>query len=189
VSRTTFRQPGTPDTARQLLDERIGERLHLIHQTITEVDPRYGNHFRTPTVSGYSWEPGNQFEAVQEAAGALASTAEHETIFGVNGPKLAAAHMHHWVWDHAASYWDDGYRRAALQSAATAIFDHYLPSKLQRGQDSRGGTDLIGQAFSKDDPSTSSRFMPRATARSYQPERPIRIDPLLAARAPRRKAP
>lgn len=137
---------------RDMFQEQIRLSLHLIDRIVEEVDPRYGALFRTPVPSGYSWEHKNRFDAAQQAAGALGTASLEEAIFGIRGPKLAAANMHRWVWDHAASYWDDGYRRAAIQEAATAIYDHYLPSKLKRNQDTNGGADLIGQAFSDKSP-------------------------------------
>ncbi len=42
----------------------------------------------------------------------------------------------------------DGHRRAAVQAAATALFDSHVPAKLNRQRDSKGGVDLMGQAFS-----------------------------------------
>lgn len=122
-----------------MLEEQIRVRLHLIDRIVSEVDLRYGNRFRTAPTSGYSWEHGNQFDVAQEAAGALGSVAEEEAILGVQGPKLAAASLHPWVWKHAAAYWDNGHRRAAIQEAATAIFDIETPAKLKRQRDRTGG--------------------------------------------------
>jgi hypothetical protein len=52
------------------------------------------------------------------------------------------------VWGPAATLWDNGHRRAAVQAAASTLFDTEIPAKLERGQDTRGGADLVGQAFS-----------------------------------------
>ena len=60
----------------------------------------------------------------------MARKAELDEKLGPAGPKLAAAEMHPWVWEEAASRWEAGFFRDAVQAAATRIFDVELPKKL-----------------------------------------------------------
>ena len=56
--------------------------------------------------------------------------------------------MHPWIWEAAARLWDDGHRKMAIQSAATAV-DNQLQAKL--GRYDVAGTDLVRQSFNIDD--------------------------------------
>ena len=77
-------------------------------------------------------------------------------IVGPQGPILTAGRFHPWVSDHASALWSDGYRRAAIQAAATALFVSHIPAKLGRARDTKGGKDLMGQAFSVKDPASGA---------------------------------
>ncbi len=72
--------------------------------------------------------------------------------------------MHPWVWGVAASLWDDGYRREAVQAAATAVFDSHLPAKLgvPKGVQPRD----LANAFSTDPPTATQ---PRLRLPDYTP--------------------
>lgn len=71
-----------------------------------------------------------QRAAAEELEGILRGRELRAAIMEPTGPRLAAAQLHPWVWGVAASLWDDGYRREAVQAAATAIFDAHLRAKL-----------------------------------------------------------
>jgi len=87
---------------------------------------------------------------VNEIIGHLEGEEQRNAILGPQGPTLAAATMHRWVWDLAAELWDNGHRREAVQAAATSLFDTQLPVKL--GARSGNPRDLVSQAFSLDPP-------------------------------------
>jgi hypothetical protein len=127
------------------LKERITEGLPLVQRIAQEIDPSAAALLRTPDPI---LEYNNKLAACRELRGIIQTQEEGAEILGPQGPKLAAEDLHPWVWDHAAQLWSDGYRRAAVQAAATALFDSHVPAKLGRQRDTRGGTDLMGQAFS-----------------------------------------
>ena len=60
-------------------------------------------------------------------------------------PHVAAKKLHEWVWSAAASLYDDGHYRQAVESAAVMV-DNHLKAKLDRVDAS--GSDLVTQAFS-----------------------------------------
>jgi hypothetical protein len=68
---------------------------------------------------------------------------------GVEGPTIAAAGLHPWVWEAASRPWADGHRRSAIQAAGARI-DLETQAKLQRWDVS--GTELGRQAWSADPP-------------------------------------
>jgi hypothetical protein len=72
----------------------------------------------------------------------------------VRGPQVSAESLHEWVWSAAASLWDDGYRREAIQAAATQI-DIHTSAKL--GRTDLSGADLMLQAWAVDQPRRSTQ--------------------------------
>lgn len=70
----------------------------------------------------FGGHPFNQARvAVIEGIAILSQREELASIVGPLGPRLAAAELHPVVWGAAAELWDDGYTRAAVQTAATAL--------------------------------------------------------------------
>lgn len=129
----------------QHLELLLVERLPLIEKIAMETDPRLAVLLRKPSASAKYYF---KLQAARELRGALLSQEEAAEILAPQGPVLMASRLHPWVWDHATALWSDGYRRAALQAAATALFDSHIPAKLGRERDVKGGKDLMGQAFS-----------------------------------------
>jgi hypothetical protein len=68
---------------------------------------------------------------------AILSRKNAAEIMGPDGPQLSAARLHPWVWEHATQLWADGHRRAAVEAAATALFDSHIPAKLGRQRDTK----------------------------------------------------
>jgi hypothetical protein len=135
----------------------INERLGLIEDIARAIDPDLGQRVRT-TVR-HVWPHRPQATVIEEIIGRLTLAGQHDAIFEPHGPQLDAVQLHPWVWQNALALWTSGHRRAAVQAAATAIFDVQLPAKLERGPDTKGGKDLAGQAFStKDAEPGSSRL-------------------------------
>src|ERR1035437_7485184 len=126
------------------------EKLPLVEKIAREIDPRLVD---TPRKDDYIIEGRYKAEACQELRGAILGRQDVEEILGPQGPQLAAAQLHPWVWDHAANLWSDGHRRSAVQAAATGLFDSHIPAKLGRQRETKkGGKDLMGQAFSDKPP-------------------------------------
>ena len=72
--------------------------------------------------SMYGGHPFTQARAaIVEAIAILTQREELAEIVGPVGPRLSASQLHHDVWGAAASLWDDGHFRAAVQTAATAL--------------------------------------------------------------------
>lgn len=116
--------PVYKDTIREM-QARIG----LVEQIAAEVDDRLAARIRS--ASGYSWTYAAQKSSLEELLGRLKGREEEARILGPSGPQLAARQMHPWVWNAASSLWDDGHYVAAVTAAATAVFETYLPAKLE----------------------------------------------------------
>jgi Protein of unknown function (Hypoth_ymh) len=94
-----------------------------------------------------------QFSNAEDVAlrvrGLLQQQDELQAILGPKGPTLSAAGLHPWVWTSAASLWDTGHRRQAIQAAATHL-EIQLQAKVDRPDLS--GKPLVQEAFSTSQP-------------------------------------
>ena len=129
-------------------ERQINEQIALVERIAHEFDPTLATRVRTKSRVG--WAHYEKIKACEEILGRIRLAEEEEAIFGVKGPQLSAALMHPWVWGVAASLWDDGYRREAVQAAATSVFDSHLPAKL--GVPSGTQPKDLANAFSTDPP-------------------------------------
>ena len=133
-------------------DNQIHEQLPLIQRIADRADPELSAKLKQ---SGMVWQWDPAMRASRQLAGLLSSFEETERILGPVGPRLAAANLHPWIWNAAVNLWDDGHRREAVQAAAMALFDSYLPAKL--GVSAKpSAKDTVAQAFSTDPPTAGS---------------------------------
>ena len=140
----------THSDAHRLSDAALIERLPLIQDIADQVDP----HLRGDLAQqGRGWRWRYTRETALRMRGILQSRDRADQIFGLQGPQLAAAGLHPWVWDAAASLWDDGYPKEAVGAAATAI-DLRLQAKL--GRNDISGAPLVTEAFAPSEPKPGS---------------------------------
>ncbi len=131
---------GRADELREL-DARIMERL----SAVSEIGEATGRVFTgLNVVSGRGWRWTQVREACRLLRGHLSSEAEVAEIVGSSGPKVAAPELHPWIWTSAASLWDSGHRREAVQTAATHL---ELQIRAKVGRDDLAGASLMDQAF------------------------------------------
>jgi hypothetical protein len=97
------------------------------------------------------WGYSTALSATTEVLGHLRNAETLAELRSPQGPKLAMANMHPWVLGAAAQLWDDDHHRPAVFAAAGAIFDVYLPEKVQerKGTD---GTAMLRKAFKEPTP-------------------------------------
>ncbi len=100
--------------------------------------------------------------AIVEAVAILSQREELSAIVGPVGPRLAASHLHPVIWSAAAGLWDDGHRRAAVQTAATA-----LEGLLQVVAGPGVSGEALAALFSVGDPVSGT---PRLRLREVAPE-------------------
>lgn len=131
------------------LQAKLNGRRHLIEEIAAECDLKDAERLRN---NGLAWFL-IQIAAAEELEGIIRGRERRAAVMGPQGPQLSATHLHPWVWGVAASLWDDGYRREAVQAAATAIFDANLRAKL--GLPSAKPQELAG-AFATGDPTPGS---------------------------------
>lgn len=87
-------------------------------------------------------------DPVRILIGAIDQAAEIEAIVGPQGPRLAAAQLHEWVWVSAAKLWSDGHRRSAVQTAAASV-EQQLRAKTNRPSGPAAG---LADAFKLEPP-------------------------------------
>lgn len=127
-------------------EDEIHRRLPSIELIAKRVDPRLVRQLQ-PGIVGWRWESAR---SVTLRLLGLLEADSIEAMLGPSGPVLSAKTLHRWVWEAAVSLWDDGYRREAIQKAATQV-NLELQHKL--GREDIDGTPLLEQAFSSEDPS------------------------------------
>ena len=85
--------------------------------------------------------------ALVEAIAILTHAEELALITGPTGPRLAASELHETIWTPAATLWDDGHYRYAVQAASSA-----LEEKLQVFAGAGVSGEGLGALFSPTDP-------------------------------------
>jgi RimJ/RimL family protein N-acetyltransferase len=130
-------------------NERVRQRMTLV-LAIAEASeiPEAQENIRNGVDSG--WGYSRAIDTCEEIIGHLLGEARRQAILGPQGPKLAAATMHRWVWDSASELWSNGHPREAVQAAATFLFDVQLPAKLAAPPGNP--RELVNQAFSCEPP-------------------------------------
>jgi len=88
-------------------------------------------------------------EAAERALAAIARDEEVRRNLGDDAPRLAATHLHPWVWEGARSLWQSGHFREAVGTAARKL-NAETQNKVGRRDISE--TDLFKQAFTTDAP-------------------------------------
>jgi len=138
---------GSP--ASDAMYDAVRAEIHKSLQLVKEIASEYDKELAGRIDHGVNYGSGHvaAIAATNELIGILESAEKRAAILGTQGPKLAAANMHPWVWGAAAQLWDDGHHREAVSKAASAIFDVYLPDKVQMSKGTKAEA-MIGQAFS-----------------------------------------
>ena len=149
---------------RQTAQVPRSELQPLVEQIAQELDPEGVQHLGgTWSNMGQRWTFGGAITATDRLIGILEKREEYERIFGAEGPKLAGSQLHPWVWDAAASLWDDGHYEPAVHEAAKAV---ELRTQLKLDRRGLDGKDLYAQGFSTKDPKPGE---PRLRFRTLTP--------------------
>lgn len=137
------------DPAHKSLVDVIHKQLPLIRDIAREYDEELAERINHGINYGSGY--GAALAATNELVGTLESADRRAAIFGIKGPKLALSSMHPWVHGAAAQLWDDEHHRQAVTTAASFIFDTYLPEKVQMPKGTSPEA-MVGKAFSADPP-------------------------------------
>lgn len=130
------------------LDHEVQGRLHAAKALVAAIAPEMTDRME-PDRDVYEIDWANAVEVCIRVRGTIRHMEEIATIIGPSGPSIAAGRLHHWVWEAAATAWDAGLRRSAVQSAGARV-DHETQVKLRRMD--LTGVDLARQAWTADDP-------------------------------------
>ena len=136
-------------TEGQDLSFRIRALLPVAKKIAVAVDPDLQSLFLEQP---RRWEWATVHDGLLRLKGLLEHDQELAAILGPIGPQARASRFHEWVWSAASSLWDHGYRREAVQAAATQVEIH---TRAKVGRSDLSGTDLMFQAWSLDAPKKS----------------------------------
>jgi hypothetical protein len=100
--------------------------------------------------------------AIVEAIAIVAQREELAEIVGPVGPRLSASEMHPPIWGAAATIWDNGHYRQAVQSASSAV-----ESVLQGVAGPGVSGENLAALFSLNEPTPE---MPRLRFRDIEPD-------------------
>jgi hypothetical protein len=125
--------------------------LQLAERIVEHEEGAYGSH---PFTQAHV--------AIVEAIAILAQKEELAGIVGPVGPRLAASELDAVIWGSAATLWDGGHVRAAVQTAATA-----LEGLLQDVAGSAISGENLATVFSLSEPTATS---PRLRLPGLDPE-------------------
>jgi hypothetical protein len=131
------------------LAEEIHKQLPLIKDIAREFDPKLETRIDHGVNYGSGF--GAALSATNELLGFLETADRRAAILGVKGPRLALSSMHLWVHGAAAQLWDDGHHREAVTTAASAIFNTYLPAKVEMPKGTQPDA-MLGKAFKGESP-------------------------------------
>lgn len=135
-----------PDWVR--LDYELQARLHATKAIADALSADLSERLE-PNRRQWEDDWGDALNACVQLRGIIHHAEELAEILGPAGPSISAGRLHHWVWEAAASPWDAGLRRSAVQAAGSRV-DYETQVKLRRTDVS--GVDLARQAWSTDLP-------------------------------------
>ena len=127
-------------------EEELLQRSAAMKEVVDQVAP--GKAWRL-AMRGYTYTFDQVREAALEALGIVRARDDFEKNLTTAAPKLAADGFHPWVWLAAASLWDTGHYRAAVQAAATSV-DFHLQALVRRRDVT--GTGLAREAVGAEAP-------------------------------------
>jgi hypothetical protein len=162
-SQSTIRDQLGPERALsdpryRILEQGIIGQIPTIELIAEEIDSRLAERIRHTISTQWGWRHSGQQEAAVELLAVLKAHGHHESLFGVQRPRLDAARMHPWVWEAAARLWEGGNRRAAVQQAAAAIFDGHFPALLHISKGTMAPLDMVNMALA-DQPQAGKAYL------------------------------
>lgn len=139
-------------------DDDITKEAQVVEQILTRVIPDWQS--KLGTVSGYDneWKPLRDVSI--RAREVLQRQDEIKQNLGDNAPEISAANLHTWVWSGAASLWQSGHFRSAVEDAAKKV---NAETQNKVGRRDLSETKLFQEAFS-DKPAQSGKARLRRMA-------------------------
>lgn len=127
-------------------DEQVAQQAPVVEKILDRVIPLWRTE--VPDDMAYNrWS--RHREAAIRAKSELQREAEIRENLGDGAPVISAADLHPWVWSGAASLWQSGHFRSAVEDAAKKV-NAETQNKLRRRDVSE--TKLFQEAFSVDAP-------------------------------------
>lgn len=121
-------------------NEVLGQWV-VVQKILEIVQPNWRNEHNIHQ----TYEFGHQRDAAIHAKVLLERDEEIQEHLKPKGPTLSSENLHSTIWGAAGPLWSDGYHRAAVQAASTAL-DIKLQKFTQRSD--KSGSDLVNASFS-----------------------------------------
>lgn len=127
-------------------DEDVTRQAPVVERILNRVLPRWRTEI-PDNIANNRWS--RHREAAIRAREELVREKELAENLGDDAPRISAADLHPWVWSGAASLWQSGHFRSAVEDAAKKV-NAETQNKLGRRDVSE--TKLFQEAFSADPP-------------------------------------
>lgn len=137
-------------------EDEIVKRAQVVEQILDRVVPTWRSDIKAKDRQEWSIH----YEAALRARESILRAEEIRNNLGDVAPELSAAKLHPWVWGGAASLWQSGHYREAVEGAIRKL-NAETQNKLDRRDLSE--TDLFNQAFSEQPPSVKNPRLHRMT--------------------------
>ncbi|MEV7757997.1 TIGR02391 family protein [Microbacterium sp. NPDC089180] len=123
-------------------DAEVAQQAQVVEKIFDRVIPGWRNEIALRSSNRWT----RHREAAIRAKAELERTEEIRENLGDDAPELSAANLHPWIWSGAASLWNSGHYREAVEGAIRKL-NAEAQNKLGRRDVSE--TDLFSQAFSE----------------------------------------
>lgn len=133
---------GRLEKHRHTAEKRILRLQTLVEDIGNQLAPEIGSTEYTKGTYLEGWSKAKM--AVERLIGILDNEDVRQETLGPVGPVLSVQQLHPWVWNAAASLWDDGYYQEAIIKVANAIERH---TQLKVGRPDLSGKKLYSQLF------------------------------------------
>lgn len=126
-------------------DAEVTKQAQVVEKILDRVIPEWRAEIDSSSINRWS----RHREAAIRSKEELLRQEEVRTHLGDDAPQISASSLHTWVWSGAASLWQSGHYRSAVEDAAKKV-NAETQNKVARRDVSE--TKLFQEAFSTDSP-------------------------------------
>jgi hypothetical protein len=123
-------------------DAEVAKQAQVVEKILDRVLPRWRTEIELRKTNRWT----QHREAAIRAREELVRQDEIRLNLGDDAPEISAADLHHWVWSGAASLWQSGHFRSAVEDAAKKV---NAETQNKVGRRDLSETKLFQEAFSE----------------------------------------
>ncbi len=161
IAMTSWQRAETPGDRRTVAStEEITQQIQVVEMIVRRVLP-IDAVSNLALISGVTGEWQRVRPLCLRAKALLERKAEIDANLGDDAPEISAAKLHPWIWSGAASLWQSGHYRSAVEDAAKKL---NAETQNKVGRRDVGETKLFQEAFTLDAPAVGKPRLRRKKA-------------------------